>query len=281
MTEVTGPRYSQAPFLEAEEERELARRAGAGDKDAANRLVASHLNFVVKIARSYRRSGVPMSDLIQEGMVGLVKAIKRFNPEKDARLATYAMWSIRASMQDHVVRSWSLVRFSTSSAQKSLFLQLRRMTSEFLEGADALGEDFAAKLAGRFETKAADVISIARRIANRDLSLNIPINKDDTNSESWLEQLPSDQTNAEDKLVAEGEHKALGDLLARALAKLPDREQFIIRGRYFTEAKQTFASLGRDLNLSKDRVRQLEARGLAKLKELLGPRVSRGRVATD
>lgn len=268
----------KAPFLGREEERDLARRAGAGDKDATARLAASHFRFVLRIARGYRRSGVPMADLVQEGMLGLIQAIKRFNPERDARLATYAMFSIRAAIQDHVVRSWSLVRLSTHSAQKSLFLQLRRRTSGLLEGADALSEEFAARLAERFETTAADVKAIARRIASRDQSLNAPIanaaNAAEEAGDSWLERLPSEAPSAEDQLLAAGERQALGDLIGKALAKLPAREQFIIRNRYFSEAKRTFASIGIELNLSKDRVRQLEAAALAKLKGLLEPRLT-------
>ena len=143
---------SKSRPLGREEERELARRAGAGDDVAVDRLVASQIAFVVKIARNYRQSGIPMSDLIQEGMVGLVQAIKRFNPERDVRLGTYAAWWIRASIQDHVVKSWSMVRFSTNSAQKSLFFNLRRMTAEFFDGADALSDELTAKIAERFDT---------------------------------------------------------------------------------------------------------------------------------
>ena len=262
----------KAPFLERDEERDLARLAGAGDADATRRLVASHIRFVLKIARGYRRSGVPMADLVQEGMLGLVQAIKRFNPERDARLSTYASFSIRAAIQDHVVRSWSLVRLSTSSAQRSMFLHLRRRTYDFLEGADALGEDFAARVAERFETTAADVKALARRIASRDQSLDVAAG----GGESWLERLSSNAPSAEDQLLAAGERNALGELVTKALAKLPARERFIIQSRYFSEAKRTFAAIGVDLNLSKDRVRQLEAAALAKLKNLLEPGLVRG-----
>lgn len=261
----------KAPFLGREEERDLARLAGAGDTDATQALVTSHIRFVLKIARGYRRSGVPMADLVQEGMLGLVQAIKRFNPERDARLSTYASFSIRAAIQDHVVRSWSLVRLSTSSAQRSMFLHLRRRTSDFLEGADALGEDFAARVAERFETTAADVKALARRIASRDQSLDASLSGG--GGESWLDRLSSNAPNAEEALLADGERNALGELVAKALAKLPAREQFIIKNRYFTEAKRTFAAIGVDLNLSKDRVRQLEATALAKLKNFLEPRL--------
>lgn len=261
----------QEAFLGREEERELARRAGAGDSQAIERLIRSHMRFVVKIARGYRQSGVPMSDLVQEGIVGLVQAIRKFNPDHDARLSTYARWWIRASMQDCVVRSWSLVRLSTSSAQKSLFLQLRRLTSELLEGADALSDDIAARLADRFGTTASEVANLARRISHRDQSLN---GRPADASESWLDRLVSDEPTPEDRLAHAGERRRVAEILSAALARLPAREQLIIRKRYLEEVKVTFASIGHELNLSKDRVRQLEARALATLHEILKPAVA-------
>jgi RNA polymerase sigma-32 factor len=256
-------------FLEKEEERELAVLAGNGDREATDRLVTSHFNYVVKLAKGYRRSGVPMSDLIQEGMVGLVQAVKRFNPDKKVRLSTYAMSWIRASMQDHIVRSWSLVRLSTTSAQKSLYLNLRRLTADLIDGADALSDEIVLRLAERFETTASDVRNLARRIASKDQSL-------DTQSLGrgegvGLDVLASDEPNAEEILTAKGDKVQLYNIIAKALANLPDREQFIIRHRYLTEAKKTFASIGLELDLSKDRVRQLEACALKTLQDLLGP----------
>ena len=256
-------------FLGREEEKELARLAEQGDQAAAEKLITSHLGFVVNVAKGYRRSGVPMSDLVQEGVIGLVQAVRKFNPEKDARLSTYARWWIRASIQDHIVRSWSLVRLSTTSAQKSLFLNLRRKTSELIEGADALSDTFATQLAERFETTAAEVKNLARRVSQRDQSLDTSLSDDGV--ASWLDLLRSDAPTPEDRLAEESENHALGQLIARALEKLPAREQFIIRNRYFAEAKQTFASIGRELNLSKDRVRQLEAGALESLRDSLEP----------
>ena len=256
-------------LLGREEERDLARRAEDGDTAAAEKLITSHLGFVVNVAKGYHRSGIPMSDLVQEGVIGLVHAVKKFNPDMDARLSTYARWWIRASIQDHVVRSWSLVRLSTSSAQKSLFLNLRRKTAELLDGADALSDTLAAQLAERFETTAADVKNLARRVAQRDQSLDTPLSDDSANS--WLDLLRSDAPSPEDKLAEESETTALSELMTLALESLPDRERFIIRNRYFTEAKQTFASIGRELDLSKDRVRQLEARALESLRDFLEP----------
>ena len=256
-------------FLEKEEERELLVRAGKGDQEASDRLITSHFNYVVRLAKGYRRSGVPMSDLIQEGMVGLVQAVKRFNPDRKVRLSTYAMWWIRASMQDHIVRSWSLVRLSTTSAQKSLYLNLRRLTADLIDGADMLSDEIVTRLAERFQTTASDVRNLAWRIANKDQSLDAQLSS--RSEVTWLEVLASEEPNAEEILTAKGDKMQLYNIISRALSKLPDREQFIIRHRYLSEAKKTFASIGQELNLSKDRVRQLEACALKTLQELLEP----------
>jgi RNA polymerase sigma-32 factor len=202
-------------------------------------------------------------------MVGLVQAVKRFNPDKSVRLSTYAMWWIRASMQDHIIRSWSLVRLSTTSAQKSLYLNLRRLTGDLINGADALSDEIVARLAERFETTASDVRNLARRIASKDQSLDAQISE--RGKSVWLDVLVSDEPNAEEVLTAKGERMQLYNIIAKALSNLSDREQFIIRHRYLTEAKRTFASIGQELDLSKDRVRQLEACALKTLQELLGP----------
>lgn len=268
-------RTSAEGQLDREEERELARRAGAGDTTAEEKLVASHLGFVVRIAKAYRRTGVPMPDLIQEGMVGLVQAVRRFNPDKDVRLTTYAVWWIRAAMLDHIVRSWSLVRLSTTSAQKSLFLQLRRLTA-LIGTADALSDEIIQRLADRFETTAADVRALARRVTHRDTSLNVPIvSESGVGETSWIDRLADEEPNVEDRLVLESERKLVAEVVAFALARLPAREQFIIRNRYFSGAKRTLASIGHELNLSKDRVRQLEARALGTLRDILGPGLAR------
>ena len=259
-------------LLEKEEERELAVLAIKGDRAATDRLITSHFNYVVKLAKGYRRSGVPMSDLIQEGMVGLVQAVKKFNPDKKVRLSTYAMWWIRASMQDHIVRSWSLVRLSTTSAQKSLYLNLRRLTGELIDGADALSDEIVARLAERFETTASDVRNLARRMASKDQSLDAQISG--RGGDVWMNVLASNEPNAEEVLETKGEKKELYNIITKALSSLSDREQFVIRQRYLLEAKKTFASLGQDLGLSKDRVRQIEASALKTLQEILEPILS-------
>lgn len=240
------------PFLERDEEQRLARQAGDGDTDAAHRLVLSHVRYVITIARRYRGSGLPMSDLVQEGIVGLLRAIKGYDPTKETRFATYAGWWIRAAIQDHVVRSWSLVRIGTTNAQKALALKLRRMVG----GAEDISEDIVTALARRFDTTATEVRTLARRVAGGDF---VP--------EAALVILPSREPSPEQA----AERHVLAELLEKALDLLEPREAFIIRRRYFEDVKHTFEAIGRELNLSKDRVRQLEAKALLALREILEP----------
>lgn len=259
---------TRQPILDRDEERDLARRAGAGDIEAARRMIASHLRFVIKIARSYRGSGLPMSDLIQEGTLGLIQAVRRFNPDRGVRLSTYAMWSIRAAIQDHVVRSWSLVRIGTTNAQKALFLRLRQMTADFIDDAGTISDEIAARLARGFGTTTTEVMAVARRLAAGDWSLDRPIGGE-TGGETLAENLASEGPTPEQSLEDASEHRFISEAIDKALALLPPREQLIIRRRYFEEARQTFEAIGRDLGVSKDRARQLEARALAKLRELM------------
>ncbi len=166
---------SRQPILDRDEERLLARQSEAGDVDASSRLIASHLRFVIKIARGYRSSGLPMADLVQEGTIGLIHAVRKFDPDRDVRLSTYAMWWIKAAIQDYTVRSWSLVRIGTTNAQKALFLRLRQMTSELIGNAEELSDELAANLAKSFNTTSTEVAALARRVRGRDWSLDQPI----------------------------------------------------------------------------------------------------------
>jgi RNA polymerase sigma-32 factor len=260
-------------MLGREEERDLARRAEAGDIDAGRRLIVSHLRFVIKIARAYRGSGLPMSDLMQEGTLGLIYAVRRFNPDRGVRLSTYAMWWIRAAIQDHVVRSWSLVRIGTTNAQKGLFLRLRQATADLLGGVEDLGDEITAKLAKSFGTTATEVMALARRVALGDQSLDQPLAEagGGGRERTRLDTLASGEPNPEEALAEASEKRFLSDLVVGALAVLPPREELIIRRRYFEDARATFEAIGREIGLSKDRVRQLEARALAKLRDILQP----------
>ena len=217
------------PVLGRDEERELARRAEAGDADAAGRLIASHLRFVIKIARRYRGSGLPMSDLIQEGTVGLIRAVRRFNPDRGVRLSTYAMWWIRSAIQDHVMHSWSLVRMGTTNAQKAMILRLRQMTAEFIGGAEGLSDEITARLAKSFGATANEVATLARRLAGGDWSLDQPMAGPDGDQRTWMDCLTSDAPTPEQAVAEASERRFVSEIVGKALAMLPPREQLVIR----------------------------------------------------
>lgn len=266
-----GGNEMEPALLGAEEERDLALRAEAGDEAAMERLVASHLRFVVKIARSYRGWGLPMSDLVQEGTLGLVQAVRRFDPDRGVRLSTYAAWPVRAAIQDAALRSWSVVRLGTSNAQKMLALRLKRvMAGSSYDGRD-IPEDIAAGMAARFGVTAAEAMAVARRMAGVDRSLDRPAGLAPT----ALDALASPAPSPEAAVAAASEQRQLARALTAALAKLSLREQRVIQRRYLTEARATFSAIGNELGVSKDRVRQLEAKALAKLRELLAASLGR------
>jgi RNA polymerase sigma-32 factor len=260
--------------LSPEHEGDLARRAQGGDGDAAQHLVRSHLGFVIHIARRYRHYGVPMSDLVQEGMVGLVQAIKRFDPARHVRLGTYAAWWIRARMQDYVVRSWSVVRLGSGTAHRMLFFKLRRMMAELKDGAGAINAELLKPLAAKFRLPLRDVAEAARRATGFDRSLSEPRDALDgarAAAGTRLDALADPAPNAEEQAIAAGETRRRRGLIARALTALPRRERAIIRGRYLGDLAKTREVIARELGLSAERVRQLEQKALAKLKRLLAP----------
>jgi RNA polymerase sigma-32 factor len=253
------------PLLAREEEAELARRvAEGGDGEALRRLVGSHLRYVIKIARRYRGWGLPMNELIQQGTLGLVQAVRRFDPERGVRLSTYAMWSIRQSIQEHVLQSWSAVRLGTSNAQRMLALRVRQIADDLMMGGDGeSADDRHATLARQFNATATEVARLAWRMTGRDGSL-------DQMTESGVrpvDRLVSDLPSPEQVVGEAGVQR----VLHAALAALSPREQLVIRKRYLDDAKHTFEAIGRELGVSKDRARQLEANALAKLQELLRP----------
>lgn len=254
------------PRLSREEEQELARRNTGGDVEAAHTLILSHLPFVHHIARRYGRDGLPLGDLLQEGTIGLMEAVRRFNPDRGVRLSTYAMWWIRASMQDYVVRSRSLVKIGTTAAQKAMFFNLRRRFTG-LPDLETLSDDLARAVAERFNTSVDEVRRFAQRIARPDQSLDVPLSTDaDT---TWTDLVPDPDPSPEDRVSLLRESRAILGALAKGLSNLPPRERLIIRSRFFADPALSRAALGEQLGVSKERVRQLELRALNRLKEFI------------
>jgi RNA polymerase sigma-32 factor len=266
-----------APMLTRDEERVLARKAASGDRDAVSRLIASHLRLVIKIADRYRAPGLAKADLVHEGCIGLIQALKGFNPDHDARLSTYAMWWIKSAIQDHVVRSWSMVRVGTSTAQKSLFFNIRRMRAALSDTGDSLSEAAARNIAKALNVTERDVRRMADRLRGPDWSLDERHGEDEETS--WLEELPDTATDPEQSLIRSDELRHRLGLLANALAQLKDRERMIITRRYLSEVAVTLEGLGKELGISKERVRQIEARAMAKLRAIITPRIDTGATA--
>ena len=265
------------PLLSLDEEQTLARNwRQDGEKEAAHKLVTSHLRLVVKIAMQYRGYGLPMADLISEGNIGLMKAIKKFEPERGFRLSTYAIWWIKASVTEHILRSWSLVKMGTVAAQKKLFFSLRKAKSR-LEIFDSgeLEPSQARVLAGQLKVSERDVLHMNRRMASRDLSLNAPVSNDGESvdyQDTLVDEGPSPEAIVAD-LEEKGQRSAM---LTEALAKLPERERHILSERRLADAPRTLESLGKEYGISRERVRQLEVRAFDKIKKTLHAAVANG-----
>ena len=258
------------PILTPEEEYMLAKRwTEHQDTDAAAKLVNSHLRLVAKIAMGYRGYGLPVSELISEGNIGLMQGVKKFEPERGFRLATYAMWWIRASIQEFILRSWSLVKMGTTAAQKKLFFNLRRMKNriEAFEDGDMKPED-VTKIATDLGVSEEDVISMNRRMAmGGDTSLNVPLREDGEGTwQDWL----VDTEPLQDERVAEAEETQVRhDLLVEAMDALNDREKHILTERRLTDDPKTLEELSQVYNVSRERIRQIEVRAFEKLQKAL------------
>lgn len=259
---------SRQPRLSQSREQELLKKLKNGDNSAAHELITSHLRFVLHIARRYKSHGHPLTDLVQEGTVGLIEALKRFNPDRGTRLSTYAMWWIRAAIQDYVVRSRSLVKIGTTAAQKSLFFNIRRLLAE-RPWEETLPEELAHTLAVRFNTSVSDVLKFGRRISRTDQSLDVTSTA--ATSETMVNQVVDQRPTPEDCIIKKKDGLFWRDRLVKAVSTLPPRESFIIRRRFLTERIPSRADLGIELGLSKERVRQLEIKALGRLKGLLQP----------
>jgi RNA polymerase sigma-32 factor len=259
------------PILAPEEEYMLAKRwREHGDRDAAAKLVNSHLRLVAKIAMGYRGYGLPVSELISEGNIGLMQGVKKFEPDRGFRLATYAMWWIRASIQEFILRSWSLVKMGTTAAQKKLFFNLRRMKNqiEAFEEGDLKPAD-VAKIAKDLGVSEEEVVSMNRRMGmGGDTSLNAPLQS--TEGEGQWQDFLVDSGPLQDELIADDqENRVRHDLLMDALETLNDREKHILTERRLVDEPQTLEELSQVYGVSRERIRQIEVRAFEKLQSAL------------
>ncbi len=255
------------PILEAQQEYMLAKSwREHGDADAAHQLVTSHLRLVAKIAMGYRGYGLPMGELISEGNVGMMQAVKRFEPDRGFRLATYAMWWIKAAIQEYILHSWSLVKIGTTAAQKKLFFNLRRIKGEIqaLEEGDLVPEN-VKEIATRLNVSETEVISMNRRMAAPDNSLNAPLRADSEGE--WQDWLVDDSDSQETRLADTEEFEKRRDLLHGALETLNERERHILVERRLSEDPMTLEQLSQEFGISRERVRQIEVRAFEKLQK--------------
>ncbi|MBB3772810.1 RNA polymerase sigma-32 factor [Angulomicrobium tetraedrale] len=262
------------PMLEPQEEYMLAKRwREHEDPEAAHRLVTSHLRLVAKIAMGYRGYGLPISEVISEGNVGLMQAVKRFEPDKGFRLATYAMWWIKASIQEYILRSWSLVKMGTTAAQKKLFFNLRKVKSQIsaLEEGD-LRPDQVQQIATKLGVTEQDVIDMNRRLGG-DASLNAPLRGDAEGGGEWQDWLADDRESQESSLVEVEELDNRRNALAGALSVLNERERRIFEARRLTDDPMTLEDLATEFGVSRERVRQIEVRAFEKVQKAVIDRV--------
>jgi RNA polymerase sigma-32 factor len=262
------------PMLEPQEEYMLAKSwREHGDRESAHRLVTSHLRLVAKIAMGYRGYGLPIGEVISEGNVGLMQAVKRFDPDKGFRLATYAMWWIRAAIQEYILRSWSLVKMGTTAAQKRLFFNLRKAKSRIsaLEEGDLKPEQ-VKEIATRLGVTEKEVVDMNRRLSG-DTSLNAPI-RNDVDSGEWQDWLVDERDNQESTLVANEEMDNRRSALKNALGVLNDRERRIFEARRLADEPVTLEQLAEEFGVSRERVRQIEVRAFEKVQQAVVKRVA-------
>ena len=257
------------PMLEPEQEYMLAKRwIEEQDADAAHQMVTSHLRLAAKIAMGYRGYGLPQAEVISEANVGLMQAVKRFDPEKGFRLATYAMWWIRASIQEYILRSWSLVKMGTTSAQKKLFFNLRKAKSRIgaLDDGD-MHPDNVTKIAGDLGVSEDEVISMNRRLSGGDASLNAMVNADGEGSMEWQDWLEDEDADQAADYEMQNELSMRRDMLNSAMSGLNDRERDILTQRRLVDEVKTLEELSESYGVSRERVRQIEVRAFEKLQD--------------
>ena len=263
-------RAMTVPLLEADEEHHLATRwRDDGDERALHTLITAYMRLVISMAGRFRHYGLSMTDLIQEGNIGLMQAAERFDPERGVRFSTYASWWIRSSIQDFVLRNWSIVRTGTTAAHKSLFFNLRRLRAMIDDiGEGSVTPDARAAIASKLNVSERDVDTMAARLSVGDRSLNTPVGED--GETEWQDTLSDDDApSPEERVMTSRDEATRARWLAEALETLNPREQFIVRKRRLDEDALTLDALGKELGISKERVRQIEHKALEKLKNSL------------
>ena len=255
------------PMLDAEEEYMLAKNwRENGNLQSAHKLVTSHLRLVAKIAMGYRGYGLPVNELISEGNIGLMQAVKKFDPDKGFRLATYAMWWIKAAIQEYVLRSWSLVKMGTTSAQKKLFFNLKKIKNQIAPGQEGdLRDEQVKEISKRLDVDSDEVVNMNRRMMGQEKSLNDPIKVGET--EEWQDWLADEGLDQELLVSQQQEHNDKKELLNSAMKILNDREKEIIIARRLTENPSTLEDLSKKYKISRERIRQIETKAFEKLQK--------------
>jgi len=254
------------PMLDAEEEYMLAKNwKTTGNLKSAEKLVTSHLRLVAKIAMGYKGYGLPVNEMISEGNVGLMQAVKKFEPEKGFRLATYAMWWIKASIQEYILRSWSLVKIGTTTAQKKLFFNLKKLKNQIAPKSEGdLRDDHVAEIAKKLDVKEDEVVSMNRRLSGKEHSLNAPIGEDGDEWQDWIVDKEMDQ---ELKFAQKEEMKERKDLLKGSIKILNDREKEILYARRLNDEPTTLEDLSKKYKISRERIRQIENKAFEKVQK--------------
>ena len=254
------------PMLAAEEEYMLAKNwKTTGNIKSAEKLVTSHLRLVAKIAMGYKGYGLPVNEMISEGNVGLMQAVKKFKPEKGFRLATYAMWWIKASIQEYILRSWSLVKIGTTTAQKKLFFNLKKIKNQIAPRSEGdLRDEHVAEIADKLDVRKDEVVSMNRRLSGKEFSLNSPVGED---GDEWQDWLVDKELDHELKFAQQEEMKQRKDLLSDSIKILNDREKEILYARRLNEVPITLENLSKKYKISRERIRQIENKAFEKLQK--------------
>ena len=254
------------PMLDAEEEYMLAKNwRSTGNLKSAEKLVTSHLRLVAKIAMGYKGYGLPVNEMISEGNIGLMQAVKKFEPEKGFRLATYAMWWIKASIQEYILRSWSLVKIGTTTAQKKLFFNLKKIKNQIAPKAEGdLKDEHVSEIANKLDVSKDEVVSMNRRLSGKELSLNAPIGED---GDEWQDWIVDKELDHDLKFAQQEEMKQRKDLLTDSIKILNDREKDILYARRLNENPKTLEDLSKKFKISRERIRQIENKAFEKLQK--------------